>query len=261
MIIPIYWGTRGKLKKDLPTGLNYCSNCRRFTAWFIGRNQKVTHFEYIPLSTKTVGYFYMCGKCQCGKELTEPQYHAMKTMYLPFCNKKAQIQCYEKANAMAQTMPKDESSVNAIMTALSAEFPVSATPQLDAEYRRRIRKMLGIEEPEAPQAASFSRGIPGVMEDAPEIPQQTAPAEMPSVPAAPAYQNAAASMPNAYAAPQNPYPAVPNAYAAPQNPYPAVPNAAAPAPQPAYPAAAPENAPASQNTNQANNLWISDSDF
>ena len=215
MMIPIYWGTRGKLKKDLSTGIDYCPNCGKYTGWFLGRSLKITHFEYIPLKTTTLAWFHMCGVCEHGKTLDEGQYNVLKQMYMPFSNKKQQIQCYEQAAAIAQTLPPEENSVNILMSRLAQTFPVSATYQLDAEYRRRCRRLLNIPEPEQQQEAGneLRSAAPAVMPDVTDIPSQN------PYPAQNQYgaQNPY-PMQNQYGA-QNPYP-MQNQYGV-QNPYPA----------------------------------------
>ena len=214
MIIPIYWGTRGKLKKDLSTGIDYCPNCRKFTGWFLGRSLKIYHFEYIPLKSKTLSWFHMCGVCEHGKTIDEGQYNVLKQMYLPFCDKKKQIECYERAAALSQTLPPEENSVNILMSNLAQAYPVSATPQLDQEYRRRLRKLLNVPAPEQtePVRSTASAAMPEIV----SMPQ----AEMPAAPTVP--QNSY-GMPQQAAGMQNAF-AGANSYGAPaqngmQNPY------------------------------------------
>ena len=186
MIIPIYWGTRGKLKKDLSTGIDYCPHCGKFTGWFLGRSLKIYHFEYIPLKSKTIAWFHMCGVCEHGKTLDEGQYNGLKQMYLPFSDKKKQIACYEQAAALAQTLPPEENSVNILMANLAQTYPVAATPQLDQEYRRRLRRLLNV--PAAEQAEPVRAAAPAVMPDVPDPAAQ----DIPTQPAFPQMQQAAA---------------------------------------------------------------------
>ena len=103
MLIPIYWGTRIKLKKDLPIGIQYCPTCKKFTAWFLGRSRKIWHFNYIPLYAQTQHHFLICGICECGETLTEALYIQMRSEYQSFKDKKQQIACYKKAEALART--------------------------------------------------------------------------------------------------------------------------------------------------------------
>ncbi|MCQ2408168.1 MAG: hypothetical protein MJ065_06525 [Oscillospiraceae bacterium] len=138
----IVWGTREKLKKDISTGIDWCPVCKKFTGWYIGRHVKINHVEYIPLKTQVLEYFMMCGICQHGPIINPDIYSEFKQMFEPFKKRKQQIQCFEKAAKMAETMAPNEISVNTIMDALASEYPIRSSQQLEIEYRRRIQALL-----------------------------------------------------------------------------------------------------------------------
>ena len=140
----IAWGTYEKLKNDLSTGIDWCPNCRKFTGWYIGRRVRIKHVEYIPLKTTVLERYEMCGKCNCGRNLTLDSYEALKRLHEPFKKRRQQIKCFEKAAAMAENSEISESAVNTIFEALAAEYPLRSTPQLESEYRRRIGALLTV---------------------------------------------------------------------------------------------------------------------
>ena len=138
----IYYGTRGKLKKDVSAGIDYCPNCNYFMGWCVGRSLKIWHICYIPIFIKTLKFLFFCGKCSYGVEIERADFFQMKDMYQPFKNRRQQIQFFEKADAMAKTLPPGEQSVQTIVSQLSSEYPICATPKLEAEYRRRLAVLL-----------------------------------------------------------------------------------------------------------------------
>ena len=138
----IVWGTREKLKKDISTGIDWCPVCKKFTGWYVGRHVKIKHVEYIPLKTDVLEYFMMCGICQHGPVIDQNSYFELKRMHEPFKKRKQQIQCFEKAAKMAESLEPNEVSVNTIMDALAAEYPIRSSQQLEGEYRRRIQALL-----------------------------------------------------------------------------------------------------------------------
>lgn len=136
------YGTREKLKKDVPLGMDYCPVCCKYTAHFAGRHRKIWHFDYIPLYMKTLEYVRFCGACEKGILIQKEEFEQRKLDCLPFKDKKQQITCYQEAEALARTMPYSEASVNTMMQQLSAKYPITATPFLESEYRRRFADML-----------------------------------------------------------------------------------------------------------------------
>lgn len=189
MLIPIYWGTQEKLKKDLMIGVDWCPNCQKFTESYIGRRVKVKHFEYIPLATDVLEHYLLCGTCHYGASITKNHYEEISHMFQPFSKRRDQLKCFQKATTMVANMEPTDFSVNTLMNTLSAEFPVCATPQLDCEYRRRFMKLLLVhgrggspaalmqpqqpQQPPAPQAPQTPQ--------VPNIPQQKMSVKMDSI--------------------------------------------------------------------------------
>ena len=144
MMIPIYWGTQEKLRQDDMIGIEWCPNCQKFTERYLARRVKVKHIEFIPLASDVLDYYMMCGSCNYGSSVSRDSYEEIKHVFAPFNKRKEQIRCFRKAAEMAENMENNELSVNAIMDALAAEFPIRATQQLEGEYRRRIRTLLAV---------------------------------------------------------------------------------------------------------------------
>lgn len=142
MMIPIYFGTQEKLKKDLMIGIDWCPNCQKFTEMYLGRRVKQKHLDFIPLSSDVLEHYMLCGTCNYGSTILKSSYEELEHMFQPFNKRKEQIKCFEKAAEMAKSMEPGEMSVNAMIDALAAEFPVRATQQLEGEYRRRFRRLL-----------------------------------------------------------------------------------------------------------------------
>lgn len=177
----IYFGTRGALKKDISTGIDYCPNCGKFTGWYAGRNVKIWHICFIiPLMTKTLNFFHMCGVCQHGQTIERADYFQLKEMHKPFKKRSQQIKFFEKAAKLAETMPPGDMSVQTIVSQLSPEYPICATPRLETEYRRRLGVLLalrGLKDPNSSSLPTFPQ--PGVMAELPA--QQNAPREMDTI--------------------------------------------------------------------------------
>lgn len=169
MRIPIIMGTQEKLKMDLMIGIDWCPNCQKFTETHIGRRVKVKHLNYIPLSSDVLEYFLLCSDCQYGSSLKKDQYDNIAHIFQPFSKRRDQIKCFQKAAEMAANLEPNQVSVHSLMTALSKEFPVSATPQLDGEYRRRFMRLLLVHG---------KGGSPAALNQ----PLQTAPLQVPQAP-------------------------------------------------------------------------------
>ncbi|MBQ9906515.1 MAG: hypothetical protein IJM46_07070 [Oscillospiraceae bacterium] len=180
MMIPIYWGTQEKLKKDLMIGIDWCPNCQKFTEQYLGRRVKQKHVDFIPLSSDVLEHYLLCGTCNYGNSIQKSSYEEIEHMFQPFSKRKDQIKCFEKAAKLAETLEANEFSVTTIMNTLAAEFPVRATQQLEGEYRRRFKRLLlvhGIGG--SPQRLMQPQEAPPVQ--APQTPQQRQSVEMDTI--------------------------------------------------------------------------------
>lgn len=167
----LYFGTYGKLKKEVSTGIDYCPTCGKFTGFYVGRSVKRWHICYIPIFTKTLDYFHMCGICEHGSSVSQTDYFTLKEMHKPFSKRKEQIKFFEQAAELAKTMPANDLSVQTIVTQLSAQYPICATPRLEAEYRRRIGMLLQIHGQKDPSSDQAAFPQPGAVQVQPEPPK------------------------------------------------------------------------------------------
>lgn len=142
MLIPIFWGSDEKIKKELMIGIDWCPNCQKFTEQYLARRVKSKTINLIPLQSDVLAHYLLCGTCNYGTEIQKSSYEDIEHMFKPFPKRKDQIKCFERAIALVQTMEPNVFSLNTLMDTLAAEFPVRATQQLEGEYRRRFQKLL-----------------------------------------------------------------------------------------------------------------------
>ena len=122
--------------------MDYCPHCRIFTRFFLGRHLRIQHLNYIPLKTWVLDYAEFCDQCKRGRVFTQEAYAARMKIMEPFSDRRLQKRCYEKALSLADGAAATDASAAEILDALSAEFPIRTSPQLDEIYRRRIEMLL-----------------------------------------------------------------------------------------------------------------------